>query len=449
MNSIKTRLNISLVISLLLLVAVSWYATSAAIQDLTDNYIKDRLEIEVESLLAELKFDDVEKPYIDQKKVDGSFQRALSHHYFQILIQSNEDSFILRSKSLQMHDLDFPHVEHGESLHFRTRGPKKELLFILVKGFRISKYLLIVAIAEDLTPYQKDLRSFQLTFSIIAILFITAIITMQWLILHYSFKPIDRSRNNILSLRHGLINKLDQDVPIEMLPFVNKINDLIKKTNDYLLRSRNTISNLSHAIKTPLTMLAQLTDHPHIKADPAIHMAITNNTNILFDLIERQLKRARLTDPDILGSSFTFAKEFPLIANTLKTLYYDKHILLDTHIPPDLIFEVDRQDLIELIGNLLDNAFKWSKSQVIFSAGNENQFWITIEDDGPGVSADKMERIVQRGVRLDESKIGSGLGLSICKDIVDQYDGTLSYGRSSELKGFSVHVEIPHLEGEE
>ena len=444
MNSIKTRLNVSLIISLLLLVGFSWFVTSESIQNLTDNYIKDRLNLEVEILLAELTLDKQDRPHIAREKVDRIFQHAFSGHYFQVYVKSDSESFTLRSQSLRDNDLETPFVTPGDSVHFKTRGPKNELLFILVKGFYIRNQLLTIAVAEDLTPYQKDLKSFQVTFSIIAVLFIIAITLVQWLILHYGFSPLDKSKKNILSLTQGLIDNLDDDVPIEMHPFIKKINSLIKKTNDYLLRSRNTISDLSHAIKTPLTLLAQLAEKEYVKQDKETYTTIVNNTSILFDLIERQLKRARLIDPDVFGSNFVFSKEFPSIAKTLKTLYYNKDINLDAHIPPELVFNVDRQDFIELIGNLLDNAFKWAENRVMFSAGDEGKFWITIEDDGPGVNKDQMERIVQRGVRLDESKIGSGLGLSICKDIIDQYNGKISYGRSSELNGFSVHVEMPH-----
>ena len=117
-------------------------------------------------------------------------------------------------------------------------------------------------------------------------------------------QPIEQGRKNITSLSKGLIDKLDDDVPLEIRPFVKKINRLLRKTNDYLGRSRNTISNLSHAIKTPLTLLAQLAEREDVKENKEVCATIKNNTAILFGLIERQLKRARLTDPDILGSKF-------------------------------------------------------------------------------------------------------------------------------------------------
>ncbi|MBF0381365.1 MAG: GHKL domain-containing protein, partial [Magnetococcales bacterium] len=200
---------------------------------------------------------------------------------------------------------------------------------------------------------------------------------------------------------------------------------------------------LSHAIKTPLTLIAQLTEREDIKENKEVCATITNNTSILFSLIERQLKRARLTDPDILGSKFVLQDNISAITRTLNTMYYDKDIEFVSAFQPDLEFDVDRQDFLELFGNLLDNAYKWAESKVVLFTGDEGTLWITIEDDGPGVPEEDISRISSRGVRLDETKIGSGLGLSICKDIVDQYGGTITFGRSPDLKGFSVHIELP------
>ncbi|MBF0446276.1 MAG: hypothetical protein HQL68_11875 [Magnetococcales bacterium] len=443
MQSIKFRLNVGLVFSLLLLVTVLWFATSAAIRDLTNSYIADRLEIEIESILTELAMDKDDHPTIDPARVDSIFHNSFSGHYFQIIVDSGEKTYNLRSKSLQDNDLDIKKLKAGESVQYRTLGPHNKMLFILAKGFNIREQVLIIAVAEDLTFKRNSIKSFQHTFTLIAGIFIVAIMFMQTLILQISFRPIAQVQKNISSLRQGLIDKLDDDVPLEIQPFVKKINRLLRKTNDYIGRSRNTISNLSHAIKTPLTIIAQLAQRDDVKNNKEVYTTITSNCEILFNLIERQLRRARLGDHDIIGSKFVFQDDFAAIIKTLNTLYYDKKIAIEPSFPPQLEFAIDRQDFLELLGNLLDNAFKWADNKIVVCAGDEGKLWVTIEDDGPGVPQNELARISSRGVRLDESKIGSGLGLSICKDIVDQYGGEMTFGRSAELKGLSIHLEFP------
>ena len=444
MRSIRMRLNVGLIIGLLLLVGVLWFATSEAMRDLTNRYIKDRLNIEIESILTELGLDKQDNPTIDLERIDRTFHHSFSGYYFQVIVYNSENNFNLRSRSLKGRDLEVPKLNAGESIQYRTLGPRDEMLYVSAKGFNIHKSALVIAAAENLTLKRNSIKSFQKTFYLIAIIFIIAIILFQTLILHYSFKPIDQGRKNVTSLQNGFIDKLNDDVPLEIKPFTRKINQLLRKTNDYLNRSRSTILNLSHAIKTPLTLIAQLADRKDIQENKEVHLTIVNNTSILFDIIERQLKRARLTDPDIIGKKFSFKNDIKAVIKTLNVLYYDKDVAFIPYFPDTLKFDVDRQDFIELLGNLLDNAFKWSKSKIVLCAGDEGKLWISIEDDGPGVPEDRLALVSMRGIRLDETKIGSGLGLSICKDIVDQYKGTITFGNSSDLGGFSVHIEIPN-----
>lgn len=443
MNSIKMRLNVGLIFSLLLLVGALWFTTRDVILDLTNRSIKDRLEVEIENILTELALDNDDHPILEPERVDRVFHYSFSGHYFQIRLDNGEKSYNIRSKSLKAHDLEVPILASGESIEYRTYGPRKKMLFILAKGFNIRESILTIAVAEDLTFKRESIHSFQKTFFMISAAFIFVILLLQTVILKLSFKPLDQGRKNITSLRHGAINRLDDDVPLEIQPFVKKINRLLRKTNDYIGRSRSTISNLSHAIKTPLTLIAQLADREDMKANKEVCATITNNTTILFNLIERQLKRARLTDQDIVGSKFLFHEDILSITKTLNTLYYNKDIEMVTHFPDKLQFYVDRQDFLELFGNLMDNAYKWAERKIVLCGGDEGKRWVTIEDDGPGIPEEELERISSRGVRLDETKIGSGLGLSICKDIVDQYGGVITFGRSKELNGFSVHIELP------
>ena len=125
-----------------------------------------------------------------------------------------------------------------------------------------------------------------------------------------------------------------------------------------------------------------------------------------------------------------------------------RNLIIETRIPPDCGFPGDRDDVLELLGNLLDNACQWAKTRVRLTAtANAEGWWLRVEDDGPGCSPEQMEGLRQRGVRMDESRVGHGLGLAIAGDIVAQYGGTLRLGRSGTLGGFLAEVSVPGLAG--
>lgn len=444
MKSIKARLGITLGASMLLLVTALWWITSASINDLTDNYIKDRLELEIESILTELSLDDQDRPSIDPDRIDRIFHHAFSGHYFLVRLIGDGEPVVLESSSLRGFDLGVPEVGAGETLTFRTRGPKKESLFVLAKGFHIREKTMVAVVAEDLAPYHKDLKLFRLDFSIISAMWFLAIFMVVGLILHFSFRPLELHRKNLKKLMSGDSREMVcEDVPLEIEPYAVSINKIMKKAVRKLDRTRSALSNLSHAMKGPLTLLMQLSEREDIRQNGEVYATLTENVQRLMTLVDRQLKRARITDPELTGNLFIFSREIPPLARTLQSIYYAKDLTLDLDVAPDLSFEGDRQDFLELMGNLLDNAFKWAKGRVLLSAGSEGGLWFTVEDDGPGVSLEEISQLSGHGVRLDESTAGSGLGLSIVKEIVEQYGGAVSFGSSPELNGFLVRVVLP------
>jgi signal transduction histidine kinase len=156
--------------------------------------------------------------------------------------------------------------------------------------------------------------------------------------------------------------------------------------------------------------------------------------------MEHVLKRGRLAGKGSTNLRFDIQREMPALIYALQSIYRDKNLSITFSAPETLDLLIDREDMLELIGNLLDNACKWAKSTVTVSFNTNKEIHIIIEDDGPGVSKDDIDRLAQRGSRLDESVSGHGLGLSIARVIVSQYGGQLNMGRSNKLGGFFVEI---------
>jgi signal transduction histidine kinase len=160
-------------------------------------------------------------------------------------------------------------------------------------------------------------------------------------------------------------------------------------------------------------------------------------------MIDRELKRARLAGEGPSGARFLVESEVPPLMDALRQMYREKNLKLESRIPAAHSFAGDREDMLELIGNLLDNACKWARNRVRLTVETAPGLAVAIEDDGPGVSSGQLDRLIKRGVRLDESAAGHGLGLSIVNDIIRQYGGELDFDRSPDLHGLRVRVRLP------
>jgi signal transduction histidine kinase len=175
---------------------------------------------------------------------------------------------------------------------------------------------------------------------------------------------------------------------------------------------------------------------------PQAREQLLAETGAIRALVDRELKRARLAGHARPGSHFRPADELPHLIAAIRAIYADKGLTLDTQIDSDQRYAVDRDDMLELLGNLLDNAAKWARSRVVVRFVEGPDLRVVVEDDGPGCPEEALDQLTTRGVRLDESTSGTGLGLSIVNAIVTEYGGSLTLGRA-ELGGLRAEVHLP------
>ena len=241
-------------------------------------------------------------------------------------------------------------------------------------------------------------------------------------------------------MEHGKLNQLSQSVPTEISPLVNEVNHLLQVLGQRLQRSRNALGNLAHALKKPLTVVQQLrcTDK-----ESTTQQTLETQTREMQQLIERELRRARIAGEGPTGAYFVTDTEIKPLLDTLQSIYHKKSLNIKTDIPTSLILPFDREDILELLGVLMDNACKWADETVYLTLVVDKQLAIKIDDDGPGVTDELITQLTHRGKRLDETVSGYGLGLAIAQDIIEQYNGTLVFSRSEALGGFCVTVTLP------
>jgi signal transduction histidine kinase len=223
---------------------------------------------------------------------------------------------------------------------------------------------------------------------------------------------------------------------------VAQINHLLAHTEDTLKRSRNALGNLGHALKTPLAVLVSLAGRDELKSCPGLHASLLDNLQQIERRLARELGRARLAGDALPGAHFVCAEELPGLFSTL-AMIHDRDLHLDWQAAADLRLPWDREDMLELLGNLLDNACKWAASQVRLSiACTAEGYLLEVDDDGPGIEAGQRAEALSRGTRLDEQITGHGLGLGIVRDIVDAWGGRLEL-LDSQLGGLCVIIRLP------
>ena len=435
-HSLQGRLGIGLIFTLVVSFVLQWWLVSASVRTVAEGYVESRLDHDADTLLTAISFQETGELFIEQARVDGIYQKPFSGHYYQVFFADK----IYRSRSLWDQELHLP-SDFLETAHID--GPQGHPLFIERYQFKKKGHDLTVVLAEDQTSLQAGLRRFQWRYAFVSCVVLALIIGFQIWVVRRSLKPLETVRYDIKQLEQGDKSQLSEDVPLEIKPLVSEFNRLLDVMQQRLSRSRTALGNLAHALKTPLTVLSRLGDDENIKQHPELNNKLLSQTDIIRRLMDQQLKKARLAGASAPGLHFRVYDEIAPLVKTLEQLYRDKGLSIDFDVPKKKIFAGDREDLLELFGNLLDNACKWAKSKITLRVEDSEGLVFYVEDDGPGCSPEKRQQLIQRGVRVDESTLGHGLGLAIVKDIVDQYGGKLILGQSEVLAGFRVEVSLP------
>lgn len=371
---------------------------------------------------------------------DPHFLRPYSGRYYQILA---DHTIALRSPSLVNESLTVTPTPRGKRQVSHVAGPKEQALLVSATGYELEGRWITIAIAGDLKPIRAEFDRLMTRYTQVSVIMFALLVVLQIVIVRTALAPLRRVQADVKRLETGEIGQLGERVPAEVRPLVREVNRLLALLARRLQRSRESLGNLAHALKAPLTVLTHMAEDDHVRRHPVLGRQMAEQLGILRARIDTELRRARVAGGRASGAALELPAEIESLAATLRKLYRDRKLDITTRVNPEAKFNGDREDLLELCGNLLDNACKWARSRVVVSVRDGRGMVLAVEDDGPGCSPEGLTRIAQRGVRLDEATEGHGLGLSIADSIASSYGAEMRFGRSQELGGFEVVVTFP------
>lgn len=376
---------------------------------------------------------------------DSRFQSFQSGYYWTVGEVARPQNTI-RSISLAGGDID---VSRGQTfdLNFQRQFVTSdqwgnELIGIEARAFLgEGTELFAFRITGNQGEVDKQVRDFVSNLLIMLALFALGFVLVTYFIVRIGLVPLREATSRLADIRDGKANRLEGVFPLEIQPLIDETNALITSNNQVIERARTQVGNLAHSLKTPLAVLRNEAQ----STNPAVRKIIEDQVAQMQGQVQSYLDRARIAARSGTITSRTDAlSSLERLLRVMKKLNPDLEIYLENQTGVQPVFAVEQQDFEEMVGNLLENACRFAKKAITVTvASGDGQDWrLMIEDDGPGMTDSDAAEALRRGSRIDESQPGSGLGLSIVKDIAKEYQGTLTLSRSP-LGGLNATILLP------
>lgn len=338
---------------------------------------------------------------------------------------------------------------------FSFRGPLRSSegdLYVLSMGIAFllpggNEAPFTLHLAEHEAALKAQTRAFRDTLLLLLGTLGILLLGVLWLSLRWSLQPLRGVAKDLAEVQAGRAPELAGNYPRELVGLTESLNRFIQTERKSLQRYRNTLGDLAHSLKTPLAVLRGLVESETDEA--RLREGTGQQLERMDDIVAYQLARAAKSGHHTFVAPIRIGPIAEEVASGLEKVHAGKGTLCEFEVDEQAKFRGERGDLLEILGNLLDNAFKWSRGRVLLRVGylppgdKGRRLQIVVEDDGPGVPDDQLEAVLQRGIRADERVQGHGIGLSIVQDIVHSYQGELAVGRSEELGGARFEVVLP------
>jgi two-component system, OmpR family, sensor histidine kinase PhoQ len=448
MRSVSQRLLISVTLLLLLFFGVMVAVLDARFQAVADNSLRNLLDAQMVALIASAEPDAAGQ--IVPRLQDAESRLATPGSGLYAAVSTGAGDPFWRSPSASGHVNEFGPPQEPGAVDFRYLNDERGMRLAAVsRGLQWENDAgttqdLTFTVATDLTAYETQLRDFRRGllggFAFIALLLLIAL----WLLLRWALAPLRRLAVQIHAVERGEREQLDDRWPSELGGVVANLNTLLTAERTRIARYRDTLGNLAHSLKTPLAVLRS-----HFSSSTPGAEQVHAQVDRMSDIVEHQLRRAATSGGASVGKQAVDV--LPLVQDlraALLKVHGKKDFALEVTIGADVAFVGDRDDLLETLGNLMDNAAKWCRSRVRVSAridqdaGVSQKLCLAVEDDGMGIAPADRQRVLERGARGDEHTPGHGLGLAMVRDTAEMYGGRLDLLEST-LGGARVELRLP------
>jgi len=439
-HSLSRRLLISVSVPLALFCGIVILVLDSGFREVAQRTLQDELDRQMVALIAaaEPQPDGSYEPA--PHTLDPRLETPRSGVYAQIRSAGHE----WRSPSTAGLNSDFGRLLSGgqRNISYATFGDDRvaiESRSIDFEGDPNAARSLTFSVATSLSPYQQELWRFRRELGSWFLTLMLLLLVTIAVLLHWVLGPVRRMEREIHEVEEARRESLGGGYPRELAGVAGNLNALLIGERKRVARYRDTLGNLAHSLKTPLAVM---------RAEGA-SATVSTEIDRMSGIIDHQLKRAAASGGALLGQApVEVAQVAAELRATLLRVYAGKDLVIELAVAPGAQFIGDRGDLTELLGNLLDNACKWCRTRVRFSAsideseGSRERLCLVVEDDGPGISAENRARVLRRGVRADEKVPGHGLGLAMVHDTVDLYGGRLMID-ASPLGGARFTLRLP------
>jgi signal transduction histidine kinase len=451
-NSLALRLFVSATVWIALILFVTGFVLSGLYRDSVERSFDRRLAVYLKTLIADLASPDIPVERTGEMLGEPLFELPLSGWYWQVTRLDRSKPEVTSSRSLW--DRGLAHLsEHNvqpdaEGLRKAyVQGPEDQRLRLVERNVDLGDDgRFLVAVGGDAAELDDEVFAFDgaivTTFLVLAaVLLLTTLFQVR-----FGLAPLNRISRGLAAIRSGKAEKLAGSFPVEIEPLARETNALIDANREIVERARTHVGNLAHALKTPLSVMM---NEAAARSDDPLADKVREQTAIMREQVTRHLERARIAARvAVVGSITEVAPVVQALARTIEKTHHEKNIAIDLDIQAEPQFRGERQDLEEMVGNLVDNACKWAGARVSIEVMGEQPepgrqvVRIIVDDDGPGLTPAQRDQVSRRGQRLDESKPGSGLGLSIVVELAGLYGGALNLG-TAPIGGLRAELALP------